>query len=417
MMKRLLFFVFLSVFKIAMAQRPLPVFSQQIIDKTVQFNSHKPKVFARFSDDAYNDIGSLDNTGFKIYRYAENWKPYIIFNPGPSQGFEDAQAADINNDGKNDIVIGGWSNKTLWAENPAGHGKNPYTTSWKIHIVDSTRFSHEVCVADLNSDHKPDIITTSGVYLQGATPAQWTFVDIGRSGQGTFAINMLNSNDGFSDVIALYKSGTKNQIAWFENPGHTGKTPLTDKWVVHIIDPNPGGDKCNFEMTTMAFTAGDINHDGRSDLVCASQGEGPGAGDDNRQVGDGLVWYEAPPDARNGNWQKHIIDATIGWVHASSIQLADFDGDGHLDINYAQQDQSKQRKGGSGAKQQLAIFFNTHGKGLNWKKEVLIQYPGTGAGGFNSKVGIVGTDKQPGIVTSLHGYFHDANPLLLWRIK
>jgi hypothetical protein len=402
---------------LSIAQRHTPKFTSIIIDSTVQFNSHKPKVLGHFSSDPYNDIGSLDNAGFKIYRYSEGWKPYIIFNPGNPQGFEDAQAADINNDGKTDIVLGGWSNKTLWAENPAGHGKSPYTTTWEIHIIDGTRFSHEVCVADLNNDHRPDVITTSGIYLQGVTPNQWAFIDIGRDGQGTFAVNMLNNKDGFADVIALYKADGKNQIAWFENPGHKGRSPLSDKWVVHIIDPNPGGDKCNFEMTTMAFTGGDINHDGRIDLVCASQGEGPGAGDENQQLGDGLVWYEAPNDPRNENWKKHVVDATIGWVHASSIQLADFDGDGYLDINYAQQDQSKYRKDRSDTKQQLGIFFNTTGKGSSWRKQVLNQYPKHGAGGFNSKVGIIGSDKLPSIVTSLHGYFHDDNPLILWRVK
>lgn len=409
-------FLFTICCATASAQKQHPVrFSRVVIDSIVQFNSHKPKVLGRFSTDPYNDIGSLDNDGFKLYRYAEGWKPYVIFSPGNPQGFEDAQVADINGDGHNDIIMGGWSNKTLWAENPVGTGKNPYTTEWQIHIIDNSRLSHEVCIADLNNDGKPDVITTSGIYLQVATPSQWTFVDIGRSGQGTFAANILNKKDGYSDVVALYKHGQKNQIAWFENPGHTGGNPKTDKWTPHIIDPNPGDDKCNFEMTTMAFTAGDINGDGRVDLVCASQGEGPGNGDDDRQIGDGLVWYEAPKDPMSGKWIKHVIDPSIAWVHASSIQLADFNGDGRLDVNYAQQDQSKDRKDGSTAKQQLGIYYNLNDKGTAWRQQLLSQYPMKGAGGFNSKVGLIGTDKHPSIITSLHGYFHDANPLILWR--
>jgi hypothetical protein len=417
-MKKAMVGVFLSLAYCAMvtAQGFHPVvFKLIVVDSTVQFNSHKPKVLGRFSADPYNDLGSLDNEGFKLYRYTEGWKPYIIFNPGNPQGFEDAQVADINGDGYNDIVMGGWSNKTLWAENPAGISEGPYTTPWKIHIIDNSRFSHEVCVADLNNDGRPDVITTSGIYLQGAAPSQWTFVDIGRNGQGTFAANMLNKKDGYSDVIALYKDEQKNQIAWFENPGHNGGDPQKGKWVPHVIDTNPGGDKCNFEMSTMAFTAGDINGDGRVDLVCASQGEGPGNGDDNRQIGDGLVWYESPKDPRSGNWVKHVIDPAIGWVHASSIQLADFNGDGYLDVNYAQQDQSKDRKDGSIVKQQLGIYYNLNGKGIAWRQQVLSQYPDKGAGGFNSKVGLIGPDKRPAIITSLHGYFHDANPLILWR--
>jgi len=393
----------------------LPNFAPIIIDSTVQFNSHKPKILGKFSTDGFNDIGSLDKGGFKLYRYTKNWKPYVIFEPGNPQGFEDAVVADINRDGFNDIVMGGWGNQTIWAENPAGKGVDPYNRQWMIYEIDNTRFSHEVCVADLNNDSKPDVITTSGVYIQGAGPSNWTFVNIGRFGQGTFAANLLNRKDGFNDVIAPYKTGEKIALAWFENPGHKGGDPLKDKWLPHVIDANPGGDLCNFEMTTLALAAGDINGDSRIDVVCASQGEGPGAGDDNRQIGDGLVWYEAPSDVHTGRWTKNVIDPAIGWVHASAIQLADFDGDGHLDINYAQQDQSKDRKDGSPIKQQIGIFYNPGGKGLKWRHEVLNRYPAAGSGGFNSKVGIIGKDKLPGIVTSLHGYFHDANPLILWR--
>jgi hypothetical protein len=165
----------------------------------------------------------------------------------------------------------------------------------------------------------------------------------------------------------------------------------------------------------MAYAAGDINGDGRIDIICASQGEGPGGGDDNRQIGDGLVWYEAPLDARTGKWVKHIINSSLGWVHASSIKLADFDGDGNLDINYAQQDQSKFRKDGGAAKQEVGIFYNLKAKGTSWSKQILSEYPNYATGGFNSKIGIIGKDKLPSIFTSLHGFFHDANPLILWR--
>lgn len=410
MRKSLLTFIALWTAQLAAAQ--IANFKKIVIDSTIQYNSHKPKVLGIFSKDKYNDAGTLDNQGFKLYRYAENWTPYVIFSPGNPQGFEDAQVADIDGDGWNDIIMGGWSNQTLWAENPMGSGKDPYKTKWNIHIIDKTRFSHEVCVADLNADGKPDIITTSGVYIQDRSG--WIFVNIGRSGQGTFAVNILNEKGGFADVIGLYKSGEDNQVAWFENPGHHGGNPLRDKWQVHIVDPNPGG-IFNPQMTTMAFTCGDLNADGRIDLVCASQGEGPGPGDSNAQIGDGLVWYEAPKDPRNRGWTKHVINANIGWVHASSIQLADFDGDGHLDINYAQQDQSKNRKDGSDIRQQLGIYYNSGGKGKNWKHQVISRYKEYGAGGFNSKVGVVGNDRLPSVLTSLHGYFGDANPLILWR--
>ena len=128
----------------------VPRFDRTVIDATVESNDHKPKVLARFSGDGFNDLGSLDQNGFKLFRSTENWKAYTIFGPGDPGGFEDAAVADIDGDGANDIVLGGWSNRTIWAENPARRGKDPYKTRWAVHEVDSDRFSHDVCAADLN---------------------------------------------------------------------------------------------------------------------------------------------------------------------------------------------------------------------------------------------------------------------------
>jgi hypothetical protein len=391
-----------------------PKFGRIVIDATVESNSHKPKVIGRFSNDGFNDLASLDQGGFKLYRFTESWKAYTIFKPGDPGGFEDSVVADINGDGWSDIVLGGWSHRTIWAENPAGNGKDPYTTPWAMHEVDASRFSHEVCAVDLNHDGKCDIITTSGVYLQGAAHSDWTFVDIGRSGQGTCAGKVLANGDHFQDVVALALKDQKNQIAWFENPSHSGGNPANGPWTSHVIDGNPGNDRANRDMTCMAFALGDVNGDGRPDVIAASQGEGPDAADDPRQVGDGLVWYQGPADPRTQTWIKHVIDPGVAWVHASSIRPADFDGDGDLDLCYAEQDQSSHRKDGRPGRE-LGIFSNVNGSGQTWKRVRISRFPEDAAGGFNSKVGVIGRDSLPSVFTSLHGFFGDANPLVLWR--
>lgn len=402
--------------------RSAPRFDRIVIDPRAQDSSHKPKVFDRFSRDGVNDVGSPDSDGFKLYRATQGWRPYVIFPVGNPGDFEDAVSTDINGDGWKDILLGGWGHRTIWAENPAGHGRDPYTTSWKVHIVDTTRFSHEVCAAILTRSGKTDIVTTSGVYLQGAKPDDWKFVDIGKGGQGTQTAAILSRRDGLRDVVGVSQAGGRNRIAWFENPGHTGGDPATAHWPVHVVDADPGGASgSNKDMNDMAFAVGDINGDGRPDIVAAGMGEGPDKANDPHQIGDGLVWYEAPADPRRGAWTKHIIDPTAGWVHASSIQLADFDGDGRLDACFAEQDQSGPTPGcgpgrGDGVPSpRLAVCYRTDRAGYSWRTQVLSQRPEPAPGGFNSKVGVVGHDRLPSIVTSLHGFCSDPNPILLWR--
>jgi hypothetical protein len=121
-------------------------------------------------------------------------------------------------------------------------------------------------------------------------------------------------------VIGLLSRAGQNQVAWFEQAKRAGKPGSEKPWIARVIDSNPGGDCANRDMTCMAFALADVNGDGRPDVLAASQGEGPDSMDDSRQIGDGLVWYEAPTDPRRLKWTKQTIDPTVAWVHASSIQ-------------------------------------------------------------------------------------------------
>ena len=80
--------------------------------------------------------------------------------------------------------------------------------------------------------------------------------------------------------------------------------------------------------------------------MAASIGEGPDSGNDPRQIGDGLVRHEAPRDPRSG--------------------------DGLLDVCSAEQDQSG-------------------------PTQVLSRFSEEGAGGFNSRVGIVAMTSCPAL--------------------
>jgi hypothetical protein len=393
-------------------------FSRIVVDPNSQPGGdyHKAHVLGRFSRDPYLDAGAETQQGFTLYRYREHWKPYVVFHD--DTGPEDGHAADIDGDGWNDLVLGGWSNQLLWAQNPAGQGKDPYTTLWAIHRVDTSRWCHDVLPSDMDHDGKCDIVTNEGIYFQGANSDSWTFKDIGRgtNALGTAVGNVLNNGDGFNDVIAIHEIGGHNQVCWYENPGHTGGNPRTAAWRIHVIDALPGG-PANVNCNAMSFAMGDLDGDGRPDVVAACQGEGPNNA--VSQIGDGLVWYRQPSDPRNGVWTKRVINRALGYIHTSSLQLADFGGQGRLDICYAQQEQSGPTPADPGGgepagqpRQQVGIYYNN---GRSWTQQVLTQYPEAAAGGFNSKIGVIGTDRLPSILTANHGFCRQPNPVVLFR--
>ncbi|MGH8726797.1 MAG: FG-GAP repeat domain-containing protein [Burkholderiales bacterium] len=124
------------------------------------------------------------------------------------------------------------------------------------------------------------------------------------------------NGDGLPDLLA--GGNSPGELVWYENPAWkkkviaTGKPFSTDHEIV------------------------DIDRDGKNDIVSLTKGE--------------LIWY------RNPDWQPFVIDA----VQLHDIELADFDGDGDLDI--AGRDQSA--FGGSG---DMLIFYRQDSPS-RWKK-------------------------------------------------
>jgi regulation of enolase protein 1 (concanavalin A-like superfamily) len=83
------------------------------------------------------------------------------------------------------------------------------------------------------------------------------------------------------------------------------------------------------------------------------------------------------------------------------LRIADFDGDGLLDIAFAEQEQS--------ASKRIGIFLNG-GAGASWNLQVLAT-----TGGHNLKTGIIGNDLLPSLLCANHGFYGAPNPVELWR--
>jgi hypothetical protein len=228
---------------------------------------------------------------------------------------EGVAAADFNNDGLLDIAAG-----FVWYEAP----------EWKMHAIietapeyDPKGYSNSFCTFadDLNADGWTDILV---IDFPG-TPTWW--FENPKAAGGQWKRNVLTpvTNNESPQYLDFLGGGAKELLLAFNpdakdndgpqrrmgyaTPGATPDAP----WVLHAVSVAgaPGTMKYSHGLG-----AGDINGDGKNDILC---GEG---------------WWEAPASAEGelppeGEWKFH--PAAFGG-QAAHMYAQDFDGDGDNDV-------------------------------------------------------------------------------------
>ncbi|MEK6257576.1 MAG: VCBS repeat-containing protein [Planctomycetota bacterium] len=240
----------------------------------------------------------------------------------------DVQPTDFDGDGDTDFVVAefGWhkTGRVIWLRND-GNATSP---KFELDVLDPRPGAIHVPVTDLNRDGRPDVVALISQEFEVIE----AFLN---RGDGTFekarvhaaddpsfgssGIQLIDMDgDGDEDVLSANGDTFDSKllkpyhgIQWLEN---TGGFPF----VPHRLTSMPGVHR---------VLAGDLDGDGDLDIVAGALLPTANLEEAVSLKLHSLIWLE---QREPGKFIRHAIE-TANCVHAT-LELADFDGDGDLDI-------------------------------------------------------------------------------------
>jgi hypothetical protein len=268
-----------------------------------------------FNGDGKADMATLDGTGkLSVLLNTGNYSFSLI--PSVDYGFESGPitAADVNNDGKMDILIAGQSHISVLVNK----GDGTFQTPVIIDIPSASFPAHGLIVADLNGDGKPDIAFSSSTPELTPGAGSVTFGILFGNGDGTF--QTLQAQDNYSltgKIVGLLPAADLNgdhkldivavglsSVAIYLNNGNGVFTTGN----VYTLD--------DFAFDAPAGAIGDLRGSGVNDIV----------------IGKG---NSTTPKVNilKGNGDGTFVNSTVPLTRgAAGLALGDFDGDGKLDV-------------------------------------------------------------------------------------
>ncbi len=282
-------------------------------------------------------IGGSPSEPLSWYHYPE-WDKHIIATAN-TEFTTDGALGDVDGDGDLDIVVpdGNSDNNVLWFKNPRPNGDPTVAGQWQRFEIGATdNWAKDIELADFDDNGRLDVATrrdsSAMIFFQVGdnTWSKMTFngVSLGNEGMASGDVD----SDGHVDIVL--------RGVWVKNPGGSNAQTASN-WTQYDI----GSANSDFKALVV-----DLNQDNHNDVLFSS----------SENTAD-VDWWEADGGDPTGSWTKHTILSSVERAH--TLQAADMDLDGDLDVVLAQMHTS--------ATGEIMVLINQDGTATTWSKEVV----------------------------------------------
>ena len=260
-------------------------------------------------DMAGNPIAANYVWSFTTYGSAALFAPYAAFSTGSWP--EAVAIGDVNNDGRNDVVLTTWSaldasndyKLFVFLQNASGGLDVP--VKYSTHSTFNYK-AGAVAIGDINHDGKNDVVVGNAgssieVFLQNASGGLNSGTTYATSDSDKIKIADLN-HDGLMDVAGIGR-GKHSVSVWHQNASGTLDSP-----VAYSITQGGYGD----------LDLGDVNNDGLADIVFITGVIGPDVG--------------VLTQKSDGTFNAPVYYSVGSGVFAQGVAVGDINGDNRKDV-------------------------------------------------------------------------------------